>query len=176
MTSTPKGKNFDKIKHCLSDRASPDYDGHWHFCQRSFLAWLRTIKAGSKSWEFCHIFSPICHFFLLSLSSLSSLPFCTFCGHFLSLLHFLFTQCCSPVGPLFPWDGYFLWGYKFEGTFRWKMRFFSKDTFRAKFKRHIKGHFQGNTETSMDTSRDITRDTLSCTSSDTSRDRSLCFC
>ena len=38
-------------------------------------------KSGDKSWYFCHVLRPLCHFFWLSLFSL---PLCIFFGNFLS--------------------------------------------------------------------------------------------
>ena len=38
-------------------------------------------KSGDKSWYFCHVFRPLCHFFWFSLFSL---PLCIFFGQFLS--------------------------------------------------------------------------------------------
>ena len=38
-------------------------------------------KLGDKSWYFCHVLRPLCHFFWLSLFSL---PLCIFFGNFLS--------------------------------------------------------------------------------------------
>ena len=71
---------------------------------------------------FCYVFTPIRHFFWLSLFSL---PLCTFFGHFLSnppskirpggtpaQRASIATQCCSPAGPPSLRDGFLRGGYK----------------------------------------------------------------
>ena len=70
---------------------------------------------------FCPVFTPIRHFFWLSLFSL---PLCTFFGHFLSnppskirpggtpaQRASIATQCCSPAGPPSLRDGFLRGGY-----------------------------------------------------------------
>jgi len=66
-----------------SDRELPgDYFVLWNFWKRSFLAWVTDNQSlVPNRGTFCYVFTPICHFFWLSLFSL---PLCTFFGHFLS--------------------------------------------------------------------------------------------
>ena len=73
------GPIFDEIKKFLhpSDRELPgDYFGLWNFWKRSILAWFTDNQSLVTNWDtFCPVFTPIRHFFWLSLFSL---PLCTF--------------------------------------------------------------------------------------------------
>ena len=66
----------------LNPKMSGDYFGLWIFLKRSFLAWVTDDQSlVPNCGTFCPVFTPIRHFFWLSLFSL---PLCTFFGHFLS--------------------------------------------------------------------------------------------